>query len=348
MRVTIQDHRAGRSVTARQLLCGLLVAAFGLMAAGCGSDDDSGPAAAAPTSGFPLTIKNCGQKLTFDAPPKRVVSMDQVTTETLLGLGLADSIAGTALLFNPPIFPAVAADYAKVPVLADGFPSKEKLLNASPDLVIGNLEFFTYSGFPPGSNFSRKELTAKGINAVTLLCQGEVEAQARYYQSIRQLGQIFGIGERADAFVKSIESGLAATKEKLEGVEPVRTLGVSGVGQGTLVTRGGKGDALVLSGGTNIFADLPPLVAGAPPAVSFEQAVSRDPEAFVIEDPGSTDPKAPSLQETKALLKRRLKSTTAVKNDRFCVVQRIYSYGGPRTVEAVEKLAQCLHPEIGS
>lgn len=348
MCTTIHHDRVGRSVTARQLLCGLLVAAFGLIAAGCGSDDDSGGTATATKPGFPLTITNCGQDLTFDAPPERAVSMDQVTTETLLGLELADSMAGTAFLFNPPIFPAVAADYAKVPVLADGFPSKEKLLNASPDLVVGNVELFTYSGFPPGSNFSRKELTEKDINGFTLRCEGEAETQANFYRSVLQLGRIFDVSPGAEAFVQSIKSGLAETEAKLEGVKPLKTFIASGVGQGSLVTRGGDFEGIALSGGTNLFGDLPPLVGGMPPAVSFEQVVGRDPEAIVIDDPGSTDPQAPSIEATKALLRERLRTTTAVKNDRFCVVKRLSFSGGPRTVEAVKRTAQCLHPEVGS
>lgn len=37
--------------------------------------------------GFPLTITNGGQELTFEAPLKRAVTMDQVATEALLGPG---------------------------------------------------------------------------------------------------------------------------------------------------------------------------------------------------------------------------------------------------------------------
>lgn len=94
--------------------------------------------------------------------------------------------------------------------------------------------------------------------------------------------------------MQSIQSGLAATTAKLEGVEPVRTFTIAGVGgQGTLVTRGGDIRGISLAGGTNLLPDLP--------AVSVEQVVSRNPHAIVIDDAGSTDPDAPSAQEQEAL-----------------------------------------------
>lgn len=238
MRRTTRHHRPVLRVVMPALRCGVLVVAMALAAAGCGSGNNDPGETAAPTQpGFPLTITNCGQELRFDTPPKRAVTMDQVATEALLGLELADSIAGTALLFNPPIYPALAADYGRVPVLAKGFPSKETLLNASPDMVIGNLEYFTYNGFSPGSNFSRQELTDRGINSFTLRCQGESLTEVQLYERYRELGRIFGVTPRAEVFVQSVQSGLAATTAKLEGVEPVRTFTIAGVGgQGTLVT----------------------------------------------------------------------------------------------------------------
>lgn len=346
-RTTTHHHRAVLRVVMPALRCGVLVVAAGLAAAGCGSSEMPGGTAAPAQPGFPLTITNCGQELRFEAPPKRAVTMDQVATEVLLGLELADSMAGTALLFNPPVYPTFADDYARVPVLAKGFPSKETLVNASPDMVIGNLEYFTYNGFSPGSNFSRQELTDRGINSFTLRCQGESLTEVQLYERYRELGRIFGVTPRAEAFVQSVQAGLATTTAKLEGVEPVRTFTIAGVGgQGTLVTRGGDVRGIGLAGGTNLFPDLPELVGGGPPTVSVEQVVSRNPQAIVIDDAGSTDPDAPSPQEQQALLRDRLSTTAAVQNNRFCISKRLDFEGGRRTVDAVEKLAQCLHPEV--
>jgi iron complex transport system substrate-binding protein len=321
-------------------------------AAGCGSG--SGATATTATgatsapmsrSGFPVSVTNCGQTLRFGAPPKRVVAMDQVATEALFGLGLKSHMVGTANEATP-IFPAFAKDYAQVPVLAKGgYPSKEVLLGANPDLVVGNLEFFTYSGFPPGSNFSRAQLSAKGIQGFTLLCTGETKSMPVLYERYLELGKIFGVSARAQAFVQNIKSGLAATTSRLKGSPPVKTFYYRG-GNGPLSTYGGAQDGLVLSGGTNLFRDLPPLVGGMPPTVSVEQVISRNPDAILIEDEGALDPKAPPVAAEEAFLRRVLKTTDAVKHNRFCVVGFYDFTGGPRTVQAVRRVAQCLHPNV--
>jgi iron complex transport system substrate-binding protein len=60
--------------------------------------DDPGKSVAA---GYPVTIDNCGNKVTLRSAPKRAVSLNQGTTEILLSLGLADRMAGTATWTDP-------------------------------------------------------------------------------------------------------------------------------------------------------------------------------------------------------------------------------------------------------
>jgi iron complex transport system substrate-binding protein len=47
---------------------------------------------------FPYTYTNCDVSSTIDSPPQRAVTLNQGTTEIMLALGLADSMAGTAYL----------------------------------------------------------------------------------------------------------------------------------------------------------------------------------------------------------------------------------------------------------
>ncbi len=295
---------------------------------------------------FPVDVQNCGQTLHFDQAPKAVVSMDQVATEALLGLGAGDAVKGTANEASP-IWDTYKAAYDKIPVLADGgYPSKEVLLGASPDLVVGNLQFFTYSGFPPGSNFTRDELAAKSIKGFTLRCDDDTEVtQDLLYQRYVQLGQIFGRKAQAEAFVKQVKDGIAATGKSLQNTTPVSTFYYSG-GQGPLGTYGQAQEGLVLSGGKNLFADQPALVGGMPPTVSAEQVVQRNPAAILVEDTGALDPSEPSVQQKIDYLTKALASTDAVKNKRFCTVDFYDFQGGLRTVAAVKKVAQCLHPDV--
>ena len=45
-----------------------------------------------------IGISNCGVQSWVQEPPKRVVTMNQGTTEVMLALGLEDSMVGTAYL----------------------------------------------------------------------------------------------------------------------------------------------------------------------------------------------------------------------------------------------------------
>jgi len=291
-----------------------------------------------------VTVDNCGRKVTFKAPPAHVVAMDQVATETLLGLGLARSVVGTANEATP-VYPGYTSAYNAIPIIGkNGYPSKEVLLSKSPDLVVGNEQFFTYSGFPPGSNFSRAQLASNGIQGFTLVCTGETRSMPLLYQRYLELGRIFGVSKQAQAYVQSIKAGLAATTEKLKGVTPVSTFYYSG-GKGTLGTYGGPQEGLVLSGGVNLFHDLPTLVGGMPPTVSLEKVIARNPHAILVENEGGLEPNPPSIASEEAYLRQALKGTYAVSHNQFCSVGFYDFEGGMRTVQAVRQVAACLHPE---
>ena len=45
---------------------------------------------------YPLTLENCGTKVTFQKAPERAISLGQNSAEIMLLLGLEDKMAGTA------------------------------------------------------------------------------------------------------------------------------------------------------------------------------------------------------------------------------------------------------------
>ncbi|MFY1702908.1 ABC transporter substrate-binding protein [Micromonospora sp. WMMA1923] len=285
-----------------------------------------------------MTISNCGQEVTFDAPPKRVVAMDQISTESLLHLGLTDAIAGTAFR-NDEIFPAVSAEYAKVKVLAEMYPSKEVLLSAEPDLVVGNIDFFTYSGFPPGSNFTRQELGDKGIKSYTLQCQNEQPDPERMFVRFAELARIFGAEPKAQQIITQVRESLARTETALGGATPVPTF-IYRSGSGPLSTFGGGGgsnEGLRRAGGQNIFDDKAPL---PPPEVSVESVAALNPKAVVISDEDEQSP-----QEKERFLRDILGQSDAVREGRFCVTD-FYAFGTPfRLARDVNVVGRCLHPD---
>ncbi|MGV2720096.1 UNVERIFIED_CONTAM: hypothetical protein PO554_26910, partial [Klebsiella pneumoniae] len=124
--------------------------------ANAGSEQTAQPAA----DNKPVTIVTNGIEMTYPEAPKRAVTMNQHVTEVMLALGLADKMVGTAYL-DDHILPELKADYDKVPVLSDKYPTKEVLLAANPDFVYAGWK----SAFGDKGVGSMEDLEKAGIKS---------------------------------------------------------------------------------------------------------------------------------------------------------------------------------------
>lgn len=97
---------------------------------------------------YPIGITNCGLQSWIKQAPKRAVTLNQGTTEIMLALGLVDSMVGTAYL-DDEIWPEIADDYAKIPVLSSTYPDIETLMEVEPD--------FLYASYRSAFQASTKE-----------------------------------------------------------------------------------------------------------------------------------------------------------------------------------------------
>lgn len=307
---------------------------------------------AAELSGFPVTITNCGRKTTYDRPPSRIASLDQIMTEVLVHLGLQGSIVGRASEIEAPFaggagFASIADAYARIPSLAEAYPSQEVLLNATPDFVSGNADAYSFGPKTNGgSGFTRAEMERQGIGTFTLQCSDETQTNELMFTRYEDLGRIFGREAAAEELVAKSKRALASTARALEGTEPTRTMFYVS-GKGPLTTYGGGGGfdaSLKLAGGDNVFGKLPSYPT---PTVSAEKAVASNPDAIVTVAVGSLDSSDPSPAEKRAFLVETLgSSVSAVRRDRFCDIGFSDFTTGPRLATSVAKLAACLHPDV--
>ncbi|MBC9718256.1 ABC transporter substrate-binding protein [Streptomyces sp. TRM66268-LWL] len=292
----------------------------------------------ATAAGFPYTVTNCGVKTTFTAPPERAVTMNQHVTEVLLELGLKDRIAGTAYL-DDEVLPKYAADYKSRPVLADEYPSYEKLLSVNPDFVYGGYA----SAFAGNEGRSRGALAKSGIETRLNVegCAKSAVTMKDLYREVREVGGTFGVRERADAWVRGAEKELADTARQLKGTKPLSVF-VYDSGDKTAFTAGGQGignEIITRAGGRNVFADLDKSFGDA----SWENVVERAPEVIVIYDYGAQT----VAQKKKRLLEDpALADVPAIRNKRFAVLPLSDAVLGVRAPAAVEKLAEQLHPDV--
>lgn len=176
---------------------------------------------------YPLTITNCGQQVTFEKAPARIVSIGQGMTEVLFSLGLADKIAGTAVWVGP-VLPQYAEANSKIKRLADNDPSFESVVGQEPDLVTAEFEWHVGA---QGSVGKREQFKDLGIN--TYLAPADCVAKVNtdggdgvrkelftmdlIYREIAELSEIFDVKERGDALISKLKKREADAVASISG-----------------------------------------------------------------------------------------------------------------------------------
>lgn len=95
----------------------------------------------------------------YTAEPQRVVANNQGTANLLIRLGLADKLVGVAAVYGPAP-EDVAEQFNAVPVIAEGYASKEAVLGVDPDFVAGRGDLFVDGDYGVGTT---EELASAGI-----------------------------------------------------------------------------------------------------------------------------------------------------------------------------------------
>ena len=279
---------------------------------------------AAASQGFPITeIDALGNSLTLKTPPGRIVSLAPSNTEILFALGAGQQVVGVTSYCD---YPVEAAQKAKVGGFSDG--SLERVVSLNPDLVLA-------ARFNPLEVLN--SLKQLGIPVFALAPTSVAEV----LQTIRQVGRLTGRRAEAAHLVQELTEQKHTLENRLAGTR-TRPRVLWGVLEAPMYTAG-KGsyidDLIRLAGGQNIAAD-----AGAGwPQIGLETLVSRNPQIIITT--GVAPGKIPS-----ALL--RLQSTDGWQSIDAVVNGRIYHIDpnllqrpGPRVIQALETLAQQLHPE---
>ncbi|MDZ7932964.1 ABC transporter substrate-binding protein [Rhodococcus sp. NPDC076796] len=308
-----------------------------VLLAGCSRGD--APADAAQTASFdqPVEVTNCDIVQRFDAPPQRIVSMNDHVTEVLIEMGVADRIVGMGYRNAVPT-PETADEFASIDGLADEYPTKEQILDLAPDLVVGGMR----SAFDDKEGRSRASFAELDIPTFLFseYCGTGLADIGMLETDYAQLGDILGVADAARGITDGVISGLAEIDDALAGVAPVSTFfydsgeseptTVGGVGVGQLIADHARAE--------NIF------VEGDRPYVgtTWELVGERAPEAIVVLDYGDT-----SAQGKIDFLKSQpiMATTPAVQQDNFVVVPLDDFFQSPRLVGSAETIARALHPD---
>ncbi len=305
-------------------------------AAACGDDDaedtggepdggDPTPAASSSSGAlFPYEVERSdGKTLTFEKPAGRIVSLSPGATEIIYAIGGESALAAVD---NQADFPAAAADY---PTKVDAFePNIEAIAAVEPDLVVVATDIGDLVA----------ALDRLSIPVLFIDINTDVLTIEDVIEQIPMFGRITGRDAAAAELVESLEARVRAVSERVAPLSSDPSVyheldstfysAAEGSFIGNLYTR---------LNATNIAGD----GGGSPyPQLTQEAIIAANPDVIILAD----EEFGVTVESVKA--RPGWDAIAAVQNDRIHGVDPdIISRPGPRIVDALELLAETLHPE---
>ena len=270
-------------------------------------------------------VDGLGRKIMINAVPQRIVSLAPSNTEILFALGLGDKVVGVTEYCNYP-------EAAKTKPKVGGFSTVdiEKVVSLRPDLVLAT-QIHSKTIIPA--------LEKLGLTVVALT----PSSLTGVLDSITLVGKITGQSKEASELIKDLSTRIKAIADKTQKLSPAQRPRVFYVtwhdplwtaGTGTL-----SNDVISQAGGQNIASDI-----SGDKTIDLETVINRDPEVIIVSVGMGTGEDSPW---------QYIKSESRLKNTQALLTGRVYKIDGdlihrpgPRIVEALEQMAQFIHPEL--
>ncbi|KOV87973.1 ABC transporter substrate-binding protein [Nocardia sp. NRRL S-836] len=319
------------------------------------------PATAAPTA-YPLTIENCGRRLTFDKAPSRVLLLNGASVaevESFVALGIQDRIAANSQSYGVSDDPSMVAKVKAVPTggltLNDNFEvPREQIVAQKPDFVISTWAggFDDRTGSITRDQLTRAGITsyvtpsncANGDSAASPADRRKYEEQSieSSHELLLQLGQIFDVQQRAADLVNQARAEIDTIRRSVAG-KPKKNVLVVYPGMAMMnsnglpaVFAGGIFDDIVVrAGGVNAFAGRTNAELAE---INAEALASAEVDLLVVglyQETENADVLARDLFT-------KFPQWAASKNRRYTSVSDSF-YLGPLNALAVKKIADAAH-----
>lgn len=294
-----------------------------------------------------VTVYSCGEPVTFNSVPERVLSFDTNMTEMLLALGLEKKMVGYWISGVP-----VGEEYQKqienIPLISDVTwppPSMEAVLSFNPDFVFGAWDY----NFSDESGVTPEKLSKMGVKSYVLTesCVAvgvkPDESLESTYTDIVNLARIFHVETKGEEIVNQMRSNIRNVQKKVGVVEkPMRGFYYGGgadaaftAGKYAMVTK-----MMNAVGAENILSEVEDDWI---PAAGWETIIQKDPQFIMIDD--TPWESAQHRIETLESLPQ-LASITAIKEKRYIVFPWTYILPGMEMDKGIEYLAKSLYPNL--
>ena len=272
--------------------------------------------------------------------PKRVLSTYPGATELLIALGLDSSIVATVAPYGvEPI--SLAVSYNRIPKVEAPFvPTKEEVLSISPDLIIGWNHHFQPNALGDVRNWHNRNVATYVVPATVR--QGHPTLESTVYPFIDDIGKIFNVESRAEAYRKSLEQRVQQVQDRVSNHQNRPTvLILQSYGNSTYSVYGERYiiyDIVEKAGGKTVTENMLK-------AVGPERILGYDPDYIVLVMSRKTtdDTEFEQSGQTLLLEDSKINSLRAIRNHHIITVDfGAVNNGNGRTVDVLEQIAAQL------
>ncbi len=291
---------------------------------------------------FPVEVRSCDRDLVFERPPRAAVSNDINITEMMLVLGLEGHMVGyTDVPDETGFLPQLRPQLSNLKSLSPDRATAEVLLEAGADFYFAGWNYgLTVGGEVTPENLERFGIAVYELTESCIHVGPKTRASINdLYADLLNLGKIFGVERRAEHLVASYRRQLRELRDSASADRESVRVFVYDSGENTPFTAGRYAMPTALieaAGGRNVFDDFNRSWA----TVGWEAVIDRDPEIVVIVDYGNVT----AEQKWQFMITNpAFRDLTAVRNNRFVVLDYIEATPGPQNIGAIRKLSAAFH-----
>lgn len=296
---------------------------------------------------YPLTIDvyNINEDLvpqTYEEAPSRVIPYTASAVYTMLELGLEDKIIGIMKPDNLPPEEFVS-EYEQLTVIGDKTTvSKESIVALEPDLLFGRV-----MSLSDDSMGTLEDFNAIGINAYTQKASSFAIEQSldNIFEDIQNIGKIFDVQDKANAYVKTLEERLNSVKQKVavdKSEEPLTAILMVRYDDGTFSAFGSNS---TFQNAALSEINMVNVVSGTAGEMTVENLVDLNPDVIIYV---TADRNSEFDQNAKEniLTNPTLSDVSAVKNNKYVEIpyESLMDYG-PSTFDAIEMIYEGIYVE---
>ena len=273
-------------------------------------------------------IDDLGREVRLEKPPAKIISLAPSNTEILFALGLGDRVVGVTEFCNYPPEIEDLKNQGKLAVIG-GFanPDLEKIIALDPDLILA-------------TGLHEKEVIPKLEERNLKVFALAPKSLDQLIEDFRKVGQLTGGEEAATRLIDQMRQRIQEVAEKVGGLKKRRVFYVTWhdpiwtAGSGTIAN-----ELIEKAGGINIFRDISDYKM-----VDLETVLARNPQVIIACTGHGESRDMPFVWAKE---EPRLAATEARQNGRIYQIDAdLITRAGPRVVEALEKLAYFIHPEV--